>query len=304
MSLTTIPSFNYDSYFLPLLSDKEVENARQMMTKSEFKEWMVKENKKGKFNLKLSKYAQVRDTKRKLLQSHNREIVVFNDVITEFKNKQLTFTGTVKEIQTQVFDFQRQITEFQKSKGNLEEEAINIRREFNKEKKEFDRISFIVSMELDLYDFNYERKRQEKKDAADPDCKDFLKRLNALPDEILRMVRGYFTCETRAALLAKTYQPIKLFQSLKKNTLKTAIYRIYSKYCTQCCNPVLKKAMIDLWTKFYKDPNISQTPYHSASLNDMKLMIEYLFHLFYKFDCPIYCFELYRMIIVMKHKKF
>ena len=297
-----IPPFDYDDCFLPLSSGEDVENARLTMTKAEFKEWTVKENKKGQFNQKLSDYAVMRESKRKLLQSHNREIEVLSDVITEFKNKQLTLTGTVKEIQKQITDFNHQISEFQNSRAMSEDEKVNVYRDFVKANKEFDRITCIVGMELDVYRDKDDRKKQEKQDATDPLWKNFLKRLNALPDDILRVVRGYFTYETRAALLTK-YRPIKLYQSLNKNLLKTAIYRIYRKYHTRCNNPELKKEMNDLWAHFYKDYHISEYTYHSASVKDMKLMIEYLFYLFHKYQRPRCYFELYRSIVVMKYVK-
>ena len=160
----SIPSFDYDACFLPLSSDVALENARQTMTKAEFKEWTVKEKKKGQFNLKLSEYAVMRESKRKHIQSHNREIVVLTDVITEFKNKQLTFTGNVNEIQKQVFDFQRRITDFQKSKDMSEEEIRNVYRDFVKAKKEFDRIPerFIPSLVVEEIQPKSLKKKKKK----------------------------------------------------------------------------------------------------------------------------------------------
>ena len=299
----TMKSVNPDSYFLPLLSDAEVMKIRDSMTKSEFKKCMDNENKKALFNEKLSKYAMESRSEIRMCRYKKDDIKTYNDLITNLQTQTNTFTGSIVEIQKHLNDLNKRISNYKDSKKKATQERLDIAREHNKKEKEFDRVNCIVKMEVELYQNNNERRNVEIKQAEDPMWKDFLKRLNAIPDEVLRIIRSYFTEETRGAILEKIYQPIKLYHKLKKNTMKKTIFRIYNKYYTQCNDYVLKDKLMYLWKKFYKDSHISNVPYHSASIKDMKIMIEYLFMLFHEHHYTRCSFEMYRTIVVMKHKK-
>ena len=299
----TIVSFKYDKYFLPLSSDEEVKNKLKEFSKVEFKKFMEMEKKKGEFNEKLSQYSIEYEKTKNKMKNYKEEIKLNNEVIQQLNNQVNTFTGPIREIQSQVQEYNKKIRGYKNDNFVIEENKNNLFREFTKANKEFERKAFVSHMQIDNYIDSSERKEREKEEGTDPKWKRFLYRLNALPDEILRIIRTYFTYETRAALLEKYYQPIKLFQSLPKNVLKMAIYKIYRKYHTTCKNESLKKIMMETWKRFYKDSIVSDVPYHSASLSDMKHMIEFLFYLFRTYNRPRYAYELYRMISIMKKPK-
>ena len=156
------------------------------------------------------------------------------------------------------------------------------------------RNSLIARMDIDVNKSRLEKEDREKQQEKNADWKRFLKNLDSLPDELLRVIRSYFTYETRAALLEK-YQPIKLFQSLKKKKdLMNVIYRIYTRKYT----PKFAKELKDKWNILFKDKTISKTAYKSVTVKEMKIFIEYLFYTLNKHGASRICFKLYSAAVL------
>lgn len=296
--------FNVNDYLLPLTSEEDIKVLRDSMNKTKFNEFMKQEKKKIKYNQWLNNQAVERCEETTKMDAYQKEMNRLNGLVNGMENKQIiTLTGTFIEIEKQFKEYREKIAASRISRQQIKKESMDLVREANKKCKEFDRVTCILSMDMKIYNEKEHRNEREKKEAADPQWRQFLKTLNTLPNEILLIIQEYFTYETHTALLEKKYQPIKQFQSLNKKVLKNSIYQIYVKYYFDCKDdPVLKKELHDLWSLFYKDTQISEYPYHSATMKEMKLMIEYLFLLFRSYQRYEWCFQLYRMIIIMKNK--
>jgi predicted metalloendopeptidase len=162
----------------------------------------------------------------------------------------------------------------------------------------------LLEVEVEVYENRREEVKKTKEEANDPKWKRFLKRLDKLPDDVLRIIQSYFTFETRTALVENKFQSLKIFGALKKPMLHHLLYRIYRKFCLRNKNINLKAEAVDLWENVFGIRSISETEGHLwVSSKDLKRMVEYLVILFKSYEQHQYCFELFSIISLLAKKK-
>jgi hypothetical protein len=297
-----IPVLAYDSHFMPLAE------AAKNMTKTEFKNFMNLEKKKEKFNGILFEYSAEHEKTRLAVKDISRNIEIHNDKIKNLR--EMKIEGNLEKVELLVKSTRQRINVKLNLKRNSEIEYKKLFQTFEQKNTEFGRNSEMIHMEDDLYIENIDTRNREKEEKEEE--KAFLKLFGKLPDELLRVIHSYFTYETRSTILVKTYNPVKMFCSLKKSGLQKVIDKINKKYAPTMkrnsrawkVDPKLHTKMRTLYTLFYDEPRFSYSDglhcKFNLSINEMKMYLQYIFLLFRKFRQHQWCFELYRMIIVCK----
>jgi hypothetical protein len=286
--LQQIPVLSYDSHFMPLAT-----NSEKNMTKTEFKKFMSLEKKKEQFNETLFEYSAEHEKTRLVVKGIIKLFAIHNYKIKNLR--EMKIEGDLEKVESLVKETRQRINVQLNLKYKYEVEYKNLFKTFEKKNTEFGRKSEMIHMEDELYVDDIDTRNREKEEKKGD--KTFLKLFGKLPDELLRVIQSYFTYETRAAILVKTYNPVKMFCALKKNGLEKVINMINRKYApadkekSQAwkVEPNLHSKMRTLYTLFF-----------NLSINEMKVYLQYLFLLFRKFHQEQWCFELYRMIIVCK----
>ena len=287
--LQQIPVLSYDSHFMPLAT-----NSEKNMTKTEFKNFTSIEKKKEQFNEILFEYSAEHEKTRLVVKAIIKMIAIYNYKIKNLK--EMKIEGNLEKVESLIKETRQQINVRLNLKYKSEVEYKKLFKTFEQKNTEFERKSEMIHMEDELYVDDIDTRNREKEEKKGD--KTFLKLFGKLPDELLRVIQSYFTYETRAAILVKTYNPVKMFCALKKNGLQKVINMINRKYApadkekSQAwkVEPKLYSKMRTLYTLFY----------NHLSINEMKVYLQYLFLLFRKFHQDQWCFELYRMIVVCK----
>ena len=295
-NMKIVPALNYDRYFIPVLDSKKLEtlSLNKSNTKTEIKKITEIEKKKEKHNEMLFQYSKEYEIKSKSINQYRQEIELNKETYDKLLNEKKTYSGNLKEIQIQITAQLKELNENYKNPLlSFNQKRNDLVRLFNKEKMDFGSKSLVNHMDVEIDEHKIEKKRRDKEQAKDTEWKRFLKSLNNLPDEIHRIIRSYFTYETRAALLEK-HHPIKLLQSLKKAKLMKVIYRIF----TRKYKPELAQKLKDIWNNFYKNPRISKEVQSSASVKDMKILIEYLFIKLKENKEHRICYDLYSLALL------
>ena len=203
--------------------------------------------------------------------------------------------GNLEKVESLIKETRQQINVRLNLKYKSEVEYKKLFKTFEKKNTEFGRKSEMIHMEDELYVDNIDTRNREKEEKKGD--KTFLKLFGKLPDELLRVIQSYFTYETRAAILVKTYNPVNMFCALKKNGLGKVITLITKKYAPA------DKEKSQAWkvdAKLYSKMRTLYTLFFNRSINELKVYLQYLFLLFRKFHQDQWCFELYRMIVVCK----
>ena len=291
-----IPCLPYDKHFMPLASDAEVSQNQQMMTKTEFKKFSALEKKKYNFNGVLFEYSKEHEKARLAVKEINERTLLNNRKITSLKEKNIE--GNLETVEALIKDTKQRMSLYGQVNTKNRMERILLYESFCKKYHKFMRESNLVHIEDSLYHEVIDTQLREKQEA--PQQKTLLKLLNKLPDDILRLVQSYFTYETRAAILVKTYNPVKLFCALKKPALLKVIDHIHHKYSLRNDNHslLLHTRMAELRKSFYKQVVFRKECVLSTS--ELKLYLQYLFVLFHNSQCHQWCFDLYRAIIISK----
>ena len=283
----------YDKYFMPLASDAEVTQKQQVMTKTDFKKFTALEKKKYNFNGVLFEYSKEHEKARLAVKEINERTLLNNHKITSLKEKKIE--GNLETVEALIKDTRERMKRYTQLNAKNRMERIIVYDPFLQQKHKFMRVSDLVHIEDSLYQQAIDTQLREKQEA--PQQKTLLKLLNKLPDDILRLVHSYFTYETRAAILVKTYNPVKLFCTLKKPVLLKVLNHIYDKYSLRNVNHSLWLRMAQLHKSFYKGVFSKECV---LSTSELKLYLQYLFVLFHNSQCHQWCFDLYRAIIISK----
>ena len=288
--LQQIPVLSYDSHFMPLAT-----NSEKNMTKTEFKNFTSIEKKKEQFNEILFEYSAEHEKTRLVVKAIIKMIAIYNYKIKNLK--EMKIEGNLEKVESLIKETRQQINVRLNLKYKSEVEYKKLFKTFEQKNTEFERKSEMVHMEDELYVDDIDTRNREKEEKKGD--KTFLKLFGKLPDELLRVIQSYFTYETRAAILVKTYNPVKMFCALKKNGLQKVINMINRKYAPA------DKEKSQAWkvdAKLYSKMRTLYTLYcfFNLSINELKVYLQYLFLLFRKFHQDQWCFELYRMIIVCK----
>lgn len=288
--LQQIPVLSYDSHFMPLAT-----NSEKNMTKTEFKNFTSIEKKKEQFNEILFEYSAEHEKTRLVVKAIIKMIAIYNYKIKNLK--EMKIEGNLEKVESLIKETRQQINVRLNLKYKSEVEYKKLFKTFEQKNTEFERKSEMIHMEDELYVDDIDTRNREKEEKKGD--KTFLKLFGKLPDELLRVIQSYFTYETRAAILVKTYNPVKMFCALKKNGLQKVINMINRKYAPA------DKEKSQAWkvdAKLYSKMRTLYTLYcfFNLSINELKVYLQYLFLLFRKFHQDQWCFELYRMIIVCK----
>ena len=299
-----IPVLAYDSHFMPLATNSE---KNMKMTKTEFKNFMNLEKKKEEFNGTLFEYSAEHEKTRLAVKDITKTIAIHDHKIKNLK--EMKIEGNLEKVESFIKETRQRINVKLNLKRVAEVEYKKLFQTFEQKNLEFARNSEMIHMEDDLYVDTRNREKEEKEEKKD---KIFLKLIGNLPDELLRVIQSYFTYETRAAILLKTYNPVKMFCALKKSGLQKVVGWINKKYAPSNkeqsqawkVDPKLYSKMRTLHSIFYDGMQFRYSDGFSCkfnlSTNQMKTYLQYLFLLFRKFHQDQWCFELYRMIIVCK----
>lgn len=277
---------------MTLSSNERISYMENRMTPKQFNKFMKMENKKFDYNQKFELFEKKQKKSNEIIEKNKKIIVEKDDQLFEiYNNSSLTFTGNFAEILEKVSDYKRNADLLKQESYRLERETqCMIDDSYCKEK----RINFesaIITIDTDLYENGLEQKKRIKQEASDPKWQQFLKRLNLMPDDVLNVIQSYFTYETRAAILEKIYQPLKIFYSLKKEKLIRIVYHIYRKFCIRTKNCVLREKTIQLWDNLFGVHNLNENTW--VSMSTLKKLLAYWFVLFRKHNRHRYCFSIY-----------
>ena len=273
---------------MPLATNSE---KNKNMTRTEFNNFMRLEKKKEQFNETLFEYSAEHEKTRLAVKDIIKNIAIHNYKIKNLK--EMKIEGDLEKVESLIKQTRQQINVQLNLKYKYEVDYYKLFKPFKQKNTEFGRKSEMVHMEDELYvDDNDTRNREKEEKEGD---KTFLKLFGKLPDELLRVIQSYFTYETRAAILVKTYNPVKMFCALKKNGLGKVITLITEKYA-----PADKSQAWKVDAKLYSKMRTLYTLFFNRSINELKVYLQYLFLLFRKFHQDQWCFELYRMIVVCK----
>ena len=314
----------YDKHFMPLASDAEVTQNQQMMTKTDFKKFTALEKKKYNFNGVLFEYSKEHEKARLAVKEINLRISlndhkikslhlctikspIYGRLTSDKGNsyhalemcegvKEKKNEGILETVEALIKDTRQRMGRYNQLNAKNRMERTLLYEPFCKKYDKFMRDSNLAHIEDSLYHEVIDTQLREKQEA--PQQKTLLKLLNKLPDDILRLVQSYFTYETRAAILVKTYNPVKMFCALKKAALLKVIDHIHHKYSLKNDNHSLSLRMAQLRKSFYKQGVFSKECV--LSISELKLYLQYLFVLFHNYQCDQWCFDLYRTIIICK----
>ena len=285
-----IPVLSYDSHYMPLATNSE---KNKKMTRTEFNNFMRLEKKKEQFNETLFEYSAEHEKTRLAVKDIIKNIAIHNYKIKNLN--EMKIEGHLAKVESLIKQTRQQINVQLNLKYKYEVDYYKLFKPFEHKNTEFGRKSEMVHMEDELYvDDNNTRNREKEEKEGD---KTFLKLFGKLPDELLRVIQSYFTYETRAAILVKTYNPVKMFCALKKNRLGKVIILITKKYAPA------DKEKSQAWKvdpKLYIKMRTLYTLFFNRSINELKVYLQYLFLLFRKFHQDQWCFELYRKIVVCR----
>jgi hypothetical protein len=288
---------------LELSSNQLIDKNKNLLNKRDFNKFMLIENKKAIMNEKLNDYMLETDNKNKIICKNKNRRKDLSDKILKMKINQISFTGNILNIKSQVEEYIKKLNRYTKEMSDLQKEIVV---EFNiikESKKKFDNETLSSVMEVEIFENKMEETQRKKVDAKDGKWKKFLKRVALLPDDILCEIQSYFMYEVKAVLLVQKYDPLKLFHSFNKYLLNKFIYHIYKKYYHSTTHQNLKMKMTTIWKALYKDNFIiEEKKYSIPPLNKLRTFVQYLFILFHEYEHPQYCFELYRAIIILKKK--
>ena len=284
-----IPVLSYDSHYMPLATNSE---KNKNMTRTEFKNFMRLEKKKEQFNETLFEYSAEHEKTRLAVKDIIKNIAIHNYKIKNLK--EMKIEGDLEKVELLIKQTRQQINVQFNLKYQYELDYYKLFKPFKQKNTEFGRKSEMIHMEDELYvDDNDTRNREKEEKEEKEGDKTFLKLFGKLPDELLRVIQSYFTYETRAAILVKTYNPVKMFCALKNKGLEKVITLITEKYA-----PADKSRKVD--PKLYSKMRTLYTLFFNRSINELKVCLKYLFLLFRKFHQDQWCFELYRIIVVCK----
>ena len=283
----------YDKHFMPLASDAEVAQNQQVMTKTDFKKFTALEKKKYDFNGVLFEYSKEHEKARLAIKEINERISLNDHKIKSLKEKKIE--GNLETVEALIKDTRQRMARYNQLNAKNRMERTTLYDPFLQQKHKFMRVSDLAHIEDSLYHEVIDTQLREKQEA--PQQQTLLKLLNKLPDDILRLVQSYFTYETRAAILVKTYNPVKLFCTLKKPVLLKVLNHIHHKYSLRNDNQLLSLRMAQLRKSFYKGVFNKECV---LSTSELKLYLQYLFVLFHNSQRHQWCFDLYRAIIISK----
>ena len=297
-----ISPLSYDTHFMPVTSDVDVSEKKLTMSKSDFNKFMSFEKKKERFNGRLFEYSKEHEKSRIAAKDLNNKIVKHDSEINYIKELQIQ--GNLETVEKILKNRKERIQYFSHLKNEAQREYNKFYEDYEQKFRTFGRKSCLAHIEDKLYLRDINTEVREKEERLCEKQRTFLKLLNKLPDEILRIVQSYFTYETRAAILLKTYNPIRMFCALDKSGLNKTISHINHKYA-----PVNKlysrawKADPELHNKMTKIYGVFYDRFRGKyllSTSDLKIYLKHIFSLFHEYKQHQWCFDLYRAIIVCK----
>ena len=288
---------------LEISSNQIIDKNKNLLNKRDFNKFMLIENKKAIMNEKLNDYMLETDNKNKIICKNKNRRKDLSDKIMKMKINQISFTGNILNIKSQVEEYIKKLNRYTKEMSDLQKEIVVEFKIIKDSKKKFDYETLPSVMEIEIFENKMEENQRKKIDDKDGKWKKFLKRVALLPDDILCEIQSYFTYEVKTVLLVQKYEPLKLFHSLNAYLLNKYVYIIYKKYYHLITHNNLKMKLSSIWKALYKDNFIIEEKKRCIpSLKKLKPFIQYLFILFTEYEHPQYCFELYRDIIILKKK--
>jgi len=288
--------------FLQLSSNQVIDENKILLNKRDFNKFMLIENEKAIMNEKLNYYMVETDNKNKIICKNKNRRKDLSDKITKMKINQISFSGNILNIKSQVEEYIKKLNRYTKEMSDLQKEIVVEFKIIKDSKKKFDYETLPSVMEIEIFENKMEENKRKKIDDKDGKWKKFLKRVALLPDDILCEIQTYFTYEVKTVVLVQKYEPLKLFHSLNAYLLNKYVYIIYKKYYHLITHNNLKMKLSSIWKALYKDNFIIEEKKCIPPLKKLKPFIQYLFILFTEYERPQYCFELYRDIIILKKK--
>jgi hypothetical protein len=291
------------SFVSPIIlsSNDEIAHLENTLSKREFQKWLKIENKKlvqkeknEAFQKKYKKSQNKIIENRKKIEKNRTELFEIDHSVLTFKDYFYNIQEKIKQIQNKYDALNKEVNQWEKENDDMDYSIRN-------KKKLIISDTTLLEMEVEVYENRKEEGKRIREESSDPKWKLFLKRLDRLPDELLRIIQSYVTFETRTALLENKYQPLKLFCTLKKPMLHHLLYRIYRKYILRSKNINLKSEAMDLWENIFGTRSINDSGGGQlwVSVKDLKHMVEYLVILFKSYEEYQSCFELFSLSILL-----
>lgn len=297
--------FDYDNYFLRPLSENDIELYKQTNTKPDFNKLMKLEKKKLEYNERLYQYSLIYEKYRVELDLIRRQRIFNREYITKLSTDTTTYSF-IEGYNNKTFKKNlEQIINIKERENNAYYDLYTkICRKFNKIKREFKRNYAEIYMEIQLFDNSTIQKIGVNEEAQ------LLKRVDKLPDELIRVVQTYLTFETRVTILEH-----KAKNTLNKELDSYAIHmipcRIYRNYYRKMdLYPELKALFKKFGTIFYYTSDdyyamgeVYVSRYVRAkNIKQVRLFTSYLLLLLDQHNRFNWLYEIYRLILIGKNK--
>ena len=263
---------------------------------------MCIQNKEYKHNYyKMKKELQNDSMHLKLLENNILENqTVYNNAMF---SQPLTFSGY------NLFDVKHEIAQYEQRNESLKKKNQLLAKELSKERtkinlkiEKYKRQTCISFMELSNYFYQDKLCIQMEKEDEDINRKLFLKRLSLLPDDVLNVIRSYFTYETKSAILVYSLYPMqKMIQSFSSKTMKMLIYIVYNDYVMINNNRKLIDSAKERWVDLGR-PSIIYDIYGEGrdsivSIKVMRTWFLYLIKKFHQYNSFKSLYEIQRLIM-------
>jgi hypothetical protein len=297
--MSLIEQLNGDQFFLPLLEDRELEEMKSGMTKTDVKKLMEMEEKRGRSNEKLSHFAQEDQRERRTIIEKKRMVQVEKEELTrEQYEKRVTITGTFEEVEKQYRQHRDRMYIQRDRIRNLTFEVEKDIERLKDKREVFIGKALITMMETENVKDEIEQKKRAKQEKNDPKWKEFLKGIQSLPDDVIQYIGTYLSYETIVANLEHSFHITQWFNTLKKrNALVGVIKQIYKHKHIVYNELEIKTKMKHLYKYLFTNGHDGKK---KPSLTGLKQMIRYLFVLFRKYGFHEQMCSLYRDFAVIQ----
>jgi hypothetical protein len=300
--MSLIKSLNGDQFFLPLLTDRELEEMKSGMTKTEVKKLEEMERKRGLFNEKLSHFAVEDENERRSINVKKQVIQVEKEALAkEQYEKIVTITGTFEEIEQHYREHRNHMYRQRDRIRNLSIDVEKETRTLEYKRDIFKYDAFVAMMETENIKDEIEQKKRAKHDKNDPQWKGLLKGVHALPDVLIQHIGTYLTYETRAAVMEDSWQISDWFCRLKKRPYLTGVIeQIYRDVYVGCEESALKSYMKTLRKCIFTHCKNNLGKQKLLCPRALNHTIQYLFIQFRKHGLHEKIYRLYRKFAILQ----
>ena len=215
-------------------------------------------------------------------------------------------SGSIREMEIKLnrLKIQRKGIElFQKKLDKLSEKTFE--KAYGYQKKVL-HSEFVILVDVESSDLEISQKIQKKQEKYAADKVINIKKLAALPCDVLNHIKGFLTNETRFSLLEQKYKPMKLFLSMpRKQTF--ALLRHIAGTCEEVLSTIndFYRAGSPSWPLFdISRSNMITNVSKNVTVFHEKVLLKYVLLKLLSLEKMKYMFDLSCAVVIQKSKKY